>query len=421
MPEKVSNDGDTLITIGDTSKGYIKITTNEAAVYSGTSKIVHTNYKANERIKLAFIFNPVTAGSVDSNLVFIVNNGILERAAQYGTAASYLSSYGNIKIGDSESGVRVYNIRGYDKALSYDEALSNYTYDSDNKAVVINRNDIFTSSIIDYTKVKNKIDTVVISGNLDALLAQETLKDDSTTTVNIKRECITDASKSFEVINGMIRKHGQSTLNYPITSLKIWLNKGKEEDNVTTTLTLSDVQRAEGLNKNRYIMKTGAIPANKFVLQANYADSSGVHNGGLLRLIQNTWYNATDDRGRHILRTAPQLFATGEILVHDDDELHEDGTWKEGTGVGVATGKTWTDISSRPFPYVIRNAPDSFPCAVFYKNGPDDGYHFLGQYVFMDDKKSDYTYGERSIYHYGTDNDPFVLRTENTKNGPNGK
>jgi hypothetical protein len=39
----------------------------------------------------------------------------------------------------------------------------------------------------------------------------------------------------------------------------------------------------------------------------------------------------------------------------------------------------------------------------------------------MDDKKSDYLYGERSIYHYGSDNDPFVLKTENTKNGPNGK
>lgn len=52
-------------------------------------------------------------------------------------------------------------------------------------------------------------------------------------------------------------------------------------------------------------MKTGAIPANKFVLQANYADSSGVHNGGLLRLINDTWYNATDSSGRHILRTAP--------------------------------------------------------------------------------------------------------------------
>ena len=421
MPEKVANDGDTLIIIGDSTKGHIKITTNEAALYNGTSKIVHTNYKANERIKLAFIFNTVTTGNVNSNLIYIVNNGILERAASYSTAASYISSSGNIKIGDSESGVRVYSIRGYNKALTYGEALNNYIYDSDNKASIINKNDIFTSSVIDYTKVKNKIDTVTITGNLDALLAQSTNKDDSTTTVNIKRECISDASKTFEVINGMIRKHGQSTLNYPITSLKIWLNKGKEEDNVTTTLTLSDVQRAEGLNKNRYIMKTGAIPANKFVLQANYADSSGVHNGGLLRLIQNTWYNAVDESGRHILRTAPQLFASGEILVHDDEDLHDTGTWIEGTGVGIAAGKTWKDISNRPFPYVIRNAPDSFPCAVFYKNGPDDGYHFLGQYVFMDDKKSDYTYGERSIYYFGTGNDPFVLRTENTKNGPNGK
>jgi hypothetical protein len=37
--------------------------------------------------------------------------------------------------------------------------------------------------------------------------------------------------------------------------------------------------------KNRYQMKTDAIPSNKFVLQANYADSSGTHNGGFLRLI----------------------------------------------------------------------------------------------------------------------------------------
>jgi len=239
MPEKVANDGDTLIIIGDSTKGHIKITTNEAALYNGTSKIVHTNYKANERIKLVFIFNTVTTGNVNSNLIYIVNNGILERAASYGTAASYISSSGNIKIGDSESGIRVYSIRGYNKALTYGEALNNYIYDSDNKASIINKNDIFTSSVIDYTKVKNKIDTVIITGNLDALLTQSTNKDDSTTTVNIKRECISDASKTFEVINGMIRKHGQSTLNYPITSLKIWTNKNKEGVK-TPTINLSD-------------------------------------------------------------------------------------------------------------------------------------------------------------------------------------
>jgi hypothetical protein len=170
MPEKVANDGDVIITIGDLTKGHIVISTNEAALYNGDSKIVHTNYKANERIKLLFVFNPVTPGSVDSNLAYIMNNGVLERGKEYGTASSYLSSAGNIKIEGSDSGVRVYSIRGYNKALTYEEALNNYVYDSEDKAAIINRNDIFTSSVIDYTKVKNKIDTVVIDGNLDALL-----------------------------------------------------------------------------------------------------------------------------------------------------------------------------------------------------------------------------------------------------------
>jgi hypothetical protein len=124
--------------------------------------------------------------------------------------------------------------------LTPDEELNNYIYDSDNKAEILSRNDIFLSGVIDYTKVKNKIDTFVITGDLTQLLNQSSGKKESETTVNFKRECITDASKTFEVTNGMIRKHGQSTLNYPITSLKIWTNKAKE-DNVVPTITLSDV------------------------------------------------------------------------------------------------------------------------------------------------------------------------------------
>lgn len=418
-PENVVNNDDVLIKIGDSSGGHIRITTNEAGLYNGENHIVHTNYKANERIKLAFVFNPTQTGNPDSNLIYIINNGVLERAANYGTASNYTSDNGNIVIGGAQSGIRVYNIRAYDKALTPEEELNNYIFDSDDKSEIISRNDIFTSGVIDYTKVKNKIDTFVIEGDLTALLTQSSGKDESETTVNFKRECITDPSKTFDVVNGMIRKHGQSTLNYPITSMKIWTNKAKE-DNIVPTINLSDAQKAEGLNKNRYIMKTGAIPANKFVLQANYADSSGTHNGGLLRLIQNTWYNARIN-GNYILRTEPQLFASGYVLTHNDTDLHEDGTWVEGYGSDKGEGKTWPEIAGKPFPYTIRVAPDSFPCAVFYKNGPTDGYHFLGQYVFMDDKKSDYIYGERSIYHFGSGNDPFVLKTENTKNGPLGK
>jgi hypothetical protein len=76
-------------------------------------------------------------------------------------------------------------------------------------------------------------------------------------------------------------------------------------------------------------MKNGAIPSNKFVLQANYADSSGAHNGSLLRLIQDTWYNASFN-GEYKLRTTPQLFTSGAKITHNDPNLNEDGSWVDG-------------------------------------------------------------------------------------------
>ena len=220
--------------------------------------------------------------------------------------------------------------------------------------------------------------------------------------------------------------------------MKLWFNKSNKfveqigangatsKVEVTPTLECKD-QEYLGLNKNRYIMKNGAIPANKFVLQANYADSSCSHNGSLLRLIQDTWYNAVFGLDRQSkLRTAPQLFTSGARITHNDERIGEDGSWVDGL-YNIPSdnknynanwaNKTWTEISGMPFPYVIRNSADSFPCSVFYKDtslGQND-LTFLGQYVFMDDKKSDYCYGERSIYYTEDPSDPFCLKTKNRK------
>ena len=38
--------------------------------------------------------------------------------------------------------------------------------------------------------------------------------------------CPEDSTKNFTASNIALRKHGQSTLNYPITSMKLWTNKG---------------------------------------------------------------------------------------------------------------------------------------------------------------------------------------------------
>lgn len=411
--EKVSNEDDVLITIGNPQGARIEITPDTATLYNNANtEVVHTNYKSNERVKLAFIINAIqadtSARTVESGLAYIVNNGVLERAAS--AAGSSFDTEGSIKIGGTKSGVRVYTLRIYPYSIRYVDAYNNFVYDSENKAEIADRNNILDSTDeISFDLCKNRLDTILISGNLTNILNGQSDKDESTTDVTIERFCPSDSTKNFTLTGAQIRKHGQSTLHYPITSMKFWTNKSK-----AGAVPAFETQQADLLlNKNRYVMKSvtdggkPSIPANKFVLQANYADSSGVHNGGLQRLIQQTWFNAKID-GEYKLRTEPQLFATSELVHHNNQNLHEDGSVEGYSNVDGKENIQWKDVSNSAFPYDIRISPDSFPCAVFYYD--EEGSQkrtFLGQYVFMDDKKSDYTYGERSIY--AVPSDPFCL------------
>lgn len=417
--EKISDTTDKVVVIGNPIGARIEITPDTATLYANSGKdVIHTNYKYGERIKLAFIINGTvhrqTGDEDDLGLVYIVNNGILERGAS--SAGSSFQTSGPIKIGFSNSGVRVYTIRVYNFSITYSQAFNNYLYDSINKLQIYEDNNIVVGDEISFELCKNKIDTIVITGDLSNILNKDSDKDQSEADVTIERFSPTDSTRNFKIVNARIRKHGQSTLNYPITSMKFWMNKS------TTSLSPTFEIRPESdtdLNKNRYIMKSindagvSSIPANKFVLQANYADSSGVHNGGLLRLIQKTWFDAKikgvgDSAEEYKLRTAPQLFSTRQIVHHNDTNLGED-EWTAGYGVN---GSQW--MSDRQFPYRLEVAPDSFPCVVFYCNTSGENRQiFLGQYVFMEDKKSDFNYGERSIYNIATD--PFCL-TELHKN-----
>ena len=407
--EKVNQDDDLLLIVGNPQSTRIEITPTKASLYNNSNvNVIHTNYKSNERLKLAFIINP-SSDTIESGLVYIINNGILERAAN--GSSSVFTTSGGIKIGGSNSGIRVYNIRIYDYAITYTDEYNNFVYDSEDKVKIISRNNILDQSDkINFDLCKNKLDTILISGNLTNILSGQTDKNTSTTDVTIERICPYDSSKNFRINNVQIRKHGQSTLNYPITSMKFWMNKSS--DGVTQPLFELVPQERLQLNKNRYRMKDSSIPSNKFVLQANYADSSGVHNGGLQRLIQETWYNARID-GEYKLRTLPQLFTTNQTVTHNDSNLNDVSDRVDGLN---EDGHNWNYYSPRSeFPYQLQIAPDSFPCVVFYYDeaGSEERI-FLGQYVFMEDKKSDFLYGERSIYKIPSD--PFCLTVTNAKN-----
>jgi hypothetical protein len=57
--EKVINDDDVLIRFGNENATRIEITPTTATLYNNSNnEVIHTNYKANERLKLAFILNP---------------------------------------------------------------------------------------------------------------------------------------------------------------------------------------------------------------------------------------------------------------------------------------------------------------------------------------------------------------------------
>lgn len=442
-PEYVYDDNDTLLLIGDENGDHISIKPNSACFYEGsesTPPIVKTNYKSGERITLTFILNKKYEGYSNSKLVYIINNGILERAGARSNENIEAPS-SRIKIGGSRSGIRVYSIKAYRNDMPVKQALQNYIFENLTDESLKSRNDLYgDESNVAYNRILNKQDVITIEGNLTNILKQANDQGSGkkNATVKIERHCNSDESKNFTVTNCRIRNHGQSTLRYPITSMKVWFNQsnifttdinGIEQEQIPEFVCTA--QSYLGLNKNRYLMKDGSIPANKFVLQANYADSSGTHNGSLLRLIQDCWYNAKIDN-EYKLRTAPQLFSSGVKITHNNSDLNEDGTWVEGL-YNVSTNatdkngnstyhsnwanKTWPQISGQAFPYDIRIAPDSFPCVVFYKDTSTEfsDYQLLGQYVFMDDKKSDYVFGERSIYLTDDLSDPFCLKTENKK------
>ena len=434
--EYISSTEDELIRLGGISNSdpHISIYANKAQLFVQGSPIITTNYKANERVKLAFIIEPKTNVSDEiKNVIFIVNNGICERAAGWKDYESsvFVSNNGNITIGGCNSGIRVYNIRCYTKAITILNAYNNFVYDSENKAAIVGRNNIYENGEINLAKCRDKLDVIIIKGSLNKILSRGTTKDGSNTSCDIQRICPSDHSKDFTVTHGRIRKHGQSTLNYPLTSYKLWTWSSVDDVRPTLKVGPKDVVRDLEFSKNRYQMKNNSIPANKFVLQANYADSSGTHNGGFLRLIQDIWYNSQID-GEYKLRTQPQLFTSNQtISVQEGDEMSTEET-NLFRGMNEQ-GNQWRNyFGNVEFPYIIRNAPDSFPCLVFYQNedAGDTYEHFLGQYVFMDDKKSDYTFGQRSIYKVeksGTDNanDPFCVKSDpktgesiwNEKNG----
>lgn len=376
----VGDKDEPIIWLGDLEGASIQITPNSAFMTNNTGvQRIKTNFRENERVRLSFILNS-SVSLTDAQRLYIVNNGVLERGTK--VEGESFNGAGGIHLDGTLTGIRIYSMKLFSRGISYAEAFSNWVIESKNINEIINRNDVYDSlGRISEQLCEQKIDVITIEGPLDSIINAKDKGAECSAT--IKRVCLADKNKSFTIINGRIRRHGQSSLDYPVPNFKIWSDK-EAKQNAQGAPVMYDNKGAV-IYKGRYAPKDG-IPAKKWVLQANFADSSGVHNGGLLRLINDTWYLAQIDSD-YKLRTPPQQYATstGEF---------KNAGYKQDMG--------------RNFPHKIRIAPDSFPCVLFWRPDEESDWNFLGQYVFMDDKKANDLYGESSIYDVF--DDPFRLK-----------
>ena len=344
------------ITNSNTNAG-LTITASTASLRSSGGKSVNTKYRDGDRVHLAFIINRTTGD--DARMMYIVNNGILERAERFDATDNFTADSSMI-IGSTGCTVKVRSIRVYNRALTVDEAFCNYAVDSDNLVEIASENDIFDpqTGAISADKVNAHIPIMIITGDISYILG---ISDKSqknawnTYPVQIEYRNMQNPEMNFFLDDADIRLQGTSSISYPRKNFRIYSisKSGKYNTKLySPTHSASDL-----VASGKYAFKQGSAPVSCWCLKADYAESSGSHNAGVAKLWNQVMYNANVS-GTHPLRTMAQ---------------------------------TWADQHN--YPYDVRTTIDGFPIVLFQRDSENAPLTCLGQYNFNNDKSTEDVFG----------------------------
>lgn len=293
--------------------------------FSSESSHVETYFKEDERIRLSIVVEKRT----ENRLIYGYVNGVLSAVTQYSLNDNFLQPNPvNVVIGNEKATINLYNIRVYNHNLTDVQILNNYMADMDDydkRVTVYNRNRILNNDgEIDYNQVCNLIPCMTITGKLPAY------KGDKQTNIIIYEDR-QNSTKSFTatVKNDV---QGTSSQYYPRKNYK-W----KATGGFTNPQT--------GQESEEYALRDGAIPVNCFCMKADFAESSGTHNTGTAKLVED------------LLRRMRQL-----TPPQQQDER-------------------------------VRTTIDGFPCLIFHKETEGSKPTFLGKYNFNNDKSTEATFG----------------------------
>ena len=282
-----------VISCMDGNKGF-KITAEEAAMYTGSTKNVTTadgdtlttpvgvsmKFAPDMWLKVAF----VVGKRADGRLMELYINGKRSKGDIYGTG-DYFSQDNPvpITIDSSKADVEIRKIRIYDRAISDDEELNNQIIDRktvDEMTTLIQANDILNPDTgeVDIDKLLGKgkaVMLVVRKGGLAEVNA--------TNNKDIKFHCdyiriVTPWGDIYEYYDVNIVIQGTSSTKYPMKNYRILANEN-------TRVYINGVLQEE----KKVPLTQGGIPVGRINPKCDYADSSMTHNTGFARLLNDVF------------------------------------------------------------------------------------------------------------------------------------
>lgn len=321
-----------------------QMTTREAKLVTKGNKVLSTMFAPDIDLRISFIVESRN----DNRLLFMYVNGICCGSVQYDQSDSLMHTTPaeSITINSNPCDVAITSIRSYSLALSDDDIIKNYIADrADNEEMskIFQRNDVLDDNgkSIDINKLKAQGKAVMIfRGAVDKVNEVNDKKFEE----KCDFEFWDERGNHIVATNFGLRIQGTSSTLYPRKNYRIYLGRKSEYG---TTLSIN----GDNIEDLSYALRDNARPVRIFCLKADFAESSGTHNTGVARIVNDIWREAN--------------FLTPAQKANKDE-------------------------------YDVRIGIDGFPISLFYeKNGETI---FMGHYNFNNEKsESAIVYGFEGI------------------------
>lgn len=341
---------------------YITPTTIHFQNSAGASTALTSDFLEGDRVRVGLVFQTTASGRG----MFLYLNGKQTGYFTYDDAHSFQQPVPvGIVVDSSLCDVDLYRVMVYNSALTKTQMVNNYIVGLDSAArmaEVYNRNDIFYNNLISAAKAQAHVPVMVFTGQgiedfMNVPVANKSMK------INVDVEYIDAAqpTRSFTATGVQVKFQGTSSMAYPVRNFKIKTAKGGINGDAQYTNT------AKGL----YKLRPESCPVNTWCLKADFAESSGTHNTGAAKLINDVLTAAADGSGNRVYLTPPQRQHTGTAD--------------------------------------IRTTVDGFPIILFRRERNSDTPVFVGKYNFNNDKSTQEVFGFENVPGYS---DTLANRTD---------